>query len=301
MRDRNASAPFAKPVRTSDPGGPPTPRRAPPLVSIITINLNDAAGLERTAQSVTAQTCTDFEWLIIDGGSTDRSIDVIRAFRAHLAGWSSEPDRGVYDAMNRGLGSARGKHVIFMNGGDRFADAHALARLAGIIARPVAPDLVFAGTLLEWPFGARLYRAPRSPERFVRFGLPAYHQAIAIRRDLHLDTPFDLRLVICAEYAAIASMLMAGASWQLMDVPLAIRHCAASNLSERRSLRRFYEFARIQRAVLRRGWPGVGLSLARQIAVDIAYRAVRGQVWPGSRRLDSSRGWRMLQRWLAAG
>lgn len=271
-----------------------------PLISIVTVNLNDGEGLRRTAQSVAAQTCTDFEWLVLDGGSSDASLDVIHEFREHVAGWSSEPDDGLFDAMNRGLARARGDYLVFMNSGDRLADAAALERLGEAIEGACAPDLVFAGTVLEWPSGSHIYRAPRSPEGFLRFGMPAYHQAIAIRRRLHLARPYDLGLSVSAEYAAIAGMLTAGASWHLMDTPLAVRHCGPSNLSERRTLRRFVEFVRIQRSVLRRAWPGVGLSLARQMAVYVVYLAVREQFWPGSRRPDASSGWRLLQKWLAS-
>jgi len=272
----------------------------PPLISIITVNLDEAAGLRRTAASVAEQTFRDFEWWIIDGGSSDSSLAVIRDFQSHLTGWSSAPDRGVYDGMNRGLRSARGTYVVFMNGGDRLADADALARLARAVDAREAPDLVFAGTLLEWPSGRRLYRAPRAPDRFLRFGMPAYHQAIAIRRHRHLDHCYDLRLHICAEYQAVAAMLASGASWQLVRAPLAIRQCDAANLSERRALRRFVEFAAVQRSVLHRAWPAVGLSLARHVAVHLAYLAVRGRLWPGSRRRAGSLGWRLLQRWLAS-
>lgn len=272
-----------------------------PLVSVITVNLNDGEGLRRTAASVAMQTFENFEWLVVDGGSSDGSLEVIAEFREHISGWSSEPDKGVFDAMNRGLARARGAYVVFMNSGDRFAEPAALQHVVDAVQGSMPHDLVFAGTILEWPSGAKLYRAPRSPERFVRFGMPAYHQATAIRRQLHLARPYDLSLLISAEYAAIAGMLIAGASWQLVDAPLAIRRCGPTNLSERRTLRRFAEFARIQRSVLRRPWPSIALSLARQMAVHVVYIAVRARLWPGSRRLDASRGWRLLQKWLASG
>lgn len=271
-----------------------------PLISIITVNLNAGEGLRRTAASVAMQTFEDLEWLIVDGGSSDASLDVITEFREHVTAWSSEPDEGPFDAMNRGLARARGEYVIFMNSGDRFANAQVLEQVAGVIRKAKAPDLVLAGTILEWPSGSQVYRAPRPPDRFLRFGMPAYHQAIAIRRRVHLDAPYDPGLAVSAEYAAVATMLTAGASWRLVDAPLAIRHCNATNLSERRTLRRFADFARVQRSVLRRPWPKVGLSLARQAAVHVVYLSVRAQLWPGCRRPDSSLGWRLLQKWLAS-
>ncbi len=95
----------------------------PPSLSIITINLNDAAGLRRTAESIAAQKCRDFEWIVIDGGSTDGSLDVITEYEGHIARWVSEPDKGIYNAMNKGIRSATGAYLQFLNAGDALADA----------------------------------------------------------------------------------------------------------------------------------------------------------------------------------
>lgn len=90
------------------------------LFSIITVNLNDAAGLEKTLQSVAAQSYTRHESIVIDGGSTDGSIDVIRRFEGTVTCWVSEKDSGIYNAMNKGIAKATGRYVIFMNSGDTF-------------------------------------------------------------------------------------------------------------------------------------------------------------------------------------
>ena len=76
--------------------------------SIITINYNNKEGLERTIKSVLSQTCQDFEYIIIDGGSTDGSADIIRRYAAHISYWVSEPDGGRYPAMNKGIKHATG-------------------------------------------------------------------------------------------------------------------------------------------------------------------------------------------------
>lgn len=94
-----------------------------PSLSIITINLNDAAGLRRTAESITAQKSRDFEWIVIDGGSTDGSLDVITEYEHHITRWVSEPDKGIYNAMNKGVRSATGAYLQFLNSGDALVDA----------------------------------------------------------------------------------------------------------------------------------------------------------------------------------
>ena len=82
-------------------------------LSIITINYNNKAGLQRTIDSVICQTCKDFEWIVIDGGSTDGSKQLIEQYQSHFAYWCSEPDNGVYHAMNKGITHAKGEYLLF--------------------------------------------------------------------------------------------------------------------------------------------------------------------------------------------
>lgn len=89
-------------------------------ISIITINYNNVEGLKRSIESVVNQTSKDYEYIIIDGGSTDGSVDVIKLYSNRIDYWESEPDRGIYHAMNKGVKLATGEYVIFMNSGDKF-------------------------------------------------------------------------------------------------------------------------------------------------------------------------------------
>src|SRR5687768_17619526 len=144
------------------------------LISVITVNLDDAAGLRATAESVAAQERPPEQWIVVDGGSTDGSIEVIRQFEDLIDRWSSAADRGVYDAMNRGLRAARGRYVIFMNSGDRFAAPEGLALMATALQESPGVDLLFGGTILAFRSGRRWYRPPH-PFTRLRFGLPACH------------------------------------------------------------------------------------------------------------------------------
>ncbi|AWH72882.1 glycosyltransferase [Dokdonia sp. Dokd-P16] len=87
-------------------------------LSIITINYNDVIGLERTIKSVLEQTASDYEYIIIDGNSTDGSKEIIAKYTHHFSYNSSEPDHGVYDAMNKGIKNATGDYLLFLNSGD---------------------------------------------------------------------------------------------------------------------------------------------------------------------------------------
>ena len=89
-------------------------------LSIITVNLNNLEGLKKTYESVVCQTFTDYEWLVIDGGSTDGSREFIEEHQDKFAYWCSEPDKGIYNAMNKGIVRAKGEYLNFMNSGDYF-------------------------------------------------------------------------------------------------------------------------------------------------------------------------------------
>jgi glycosyltransferase involved in cell wall biosynthesis len=99
-------------------------------LSIITINYNDAIGLKKTIDSVIHQSYTDFEYIIIDGGSTDGSLDIIKENESHISYWVSEPDKGIYNAMNKGILVAKGEYLLFLNGGDWFCNKEVLVKLA---------------------------------------------------------------------------------------------------------------------------------------------------------------------------
>jgi putative colanic acid biosynthesis glycosyltransferase len=245
------------------------------LISVITVNLDDARGLRAPALSVAAQERPPDEWIVIDGGSADGSIAVIREFEHLIHCWTSAPDRGVYDGMNRGLRRARGRYVLFMNAGDRFAGPDSVARIAAALEASPGVHLLFGGTILALPSGQRLYRPPRPIAR-LRHGLPAYHHATVIRRAAHLMAPYDLGLSISSDYGAIATLISRGASSTHTDRPIAIRACHPSSLSERATAGRFADFVTVQRQVLNFGLGSVAAHVARLALIHVAYQLARG-------------------------
>ncbi len=98
--------------------------------SIITVNYNNKEGLKQTIESVILQSFRDFEFIVIDGGSTDGSIDVLKEYNSQINYWVSEPDRGIYHAMNKGILQAKGDYLNFMNSGDCFYDKDVLLKVA---------------------------------------------------------------------------------------------------------------------------------------------------------------------------
>ena len=209
-------------------------RSVTPRISVITVVLNDRRGFAATAASILGQTDSDFEWIVIDGGSTDGTLEVIRAHSARIRAFRSGPDRGVYDAMNHGLGLARGEFVVFMNAGDRFAQPETLARVTAAIDQAAQPiDLLFGGSILDLPRNEQVYRPPHPAAARLRYGLPAYHQATFVRREMHQAVPHDLAYEVSSDYYTIAKMCREGARTLGLDVPLAYLDFGRHNFSKR--------------------------------------------------------------------
>ena len=126
------------------------------LLTIITINRNNAAGLEKTMQSVFSQTCTDFEYVVVDGASTDASVDVIKrlapAFGDRLK-WVSEPDKGIYNAMNKGIGMATGEYVEILNSGDSLAAPDVVEKMYAAVEKEGHPSILYGNMLKDFPDG----------------------------------------------------------------------------------------------------------------------------------------------------
>ncbi len=162
-----------------------------PFISIVTVTFNAKNVLESTIQSIVNQTCTNYEYLIIDGGSTDGTLDIIRQYQPHIDYWISEPDKGLYDAMNKGLQAARGKYVWFMNAGDRIYAPDTLARM--VETCPPDADIYYGDALFfddtHTDLGLRSEVTPhRLPSvltwKSFRMGMVVCHQSFIARRSL---------------------------------------------------------------------------------------------------------------------
>lgn len=115
-----------------------------PKLSIITINRNNARGLEKTIEGVLSQTFRDFEYIIVDGASTDESVDVIKKFEDKITLWISEPDKGIFNAMNKGVMVAKGEYVQFSNSGDWFVNSDVLSK---VFENDPTEDIIFGNII----------------------------------------------------------------------------------------------------------------------------------------------------------
>ena len=116
-------------------------------LSIITVNRNNASGLEKTCLSVITQTFKDFEWIIIDGASEDNSLDIIKQYSNRLNYWISEPDSGIYEAMNKGIRLATGEYLLFLNSGDFLLHPWTLNEVINEIKNSKYADIYYSDTV----------------------------------------------------------------------------------------------------------------------------------------------------------
>lgn len=172
-----------------------------PLISIITITYNAAGELTPTMKSVKEQSFTDYEHLIIDGASKDNTLDIARTLGGKNLRILSEPDKGLYDAMNKGLRMAKGSYVLFLNAGDSFHSSDTLAAYGREAAR--GADIIYADTVIvdqeRHITGPRHHSAPRvlSFNSFSK-GMLVCHQAFMVKKEL--APRYDLNYRFSADY-----------------------------------------------------------------------------------------------------
>lgn len=224
-------------------------------LSIITINYNNAEGLRKTLASVAAQTCRNIEHIIVDGGSTDDSVDVIKEYvrnvermnelkseRIHVV-WSSEPDKGIYNAMNKGIEIAIGKRVVnsfnrselvedknkalsdyfyFLNSGDALASDNVLERMTATLD---GSDFI-VGRVNSWLNGVSIGLSPLHTEKdytmYNMFLNGINHQSVLIRRELQEQQSYDTKLKICGDWKFfVQSIVVNNATIKNVDIVFA--------------------------------------------------------------------------------
>ncbi len=160
--------------------------------TIITINYNNKEGLAKTIQSVLSQTYNDCQFIIIDGGSTDGSVDIIKKYADHIDYWVSEPDRGRYPAMNKGIKQAIGDYLNFMNSGDTF---HSPTVLEDIAKMNLSEDIITGG-FFDQEKGIKHIIKPQEVTLLTMLKNTFNHQATFIKRHLFDKRLYDENYVI---------------------------------------------------------------------------------------------------------
>ncbi len=192
--------------------------------SIVTVCFNAENDITKTIESVLLQSCKDYEYIIIDGASTDSTLDVVKSY-AHKfkeKGLSfiinSEPDSGIYDAMNKGIAMATGQWIIFLNAGDVFYNKDVLALVSK--ENLDSAGVVYGNTIFERN-GYFRYAVPPQLEHF-KIEMPICHQSVFVKTILMKDKPFNLKYKICADYDFLIGAYLNNVPFIYVDIPFSI-------------------------------------------------------------------------------
>jgi putative colanic acid biosynthesis glycosyltransferase len=231
-----------------------------PFFSIVTVCFKDRLRLSNTIHSVRQQIFRDFEYIVIDGGSNDGTSDEVNAAGSLIAKFISESDRGIYDAMNKGLALATGSYVLFLNAGDLLSDEQALERCQKNLGDGLPTGLI-CPVFVKYPGSPGVRLAKVKNFRRPWMGLPTSHQGLIYRLDVLKNYPFDISIKLAADFDQFLRVTRdAHENFRTMEQALSI--VEAGGVSD---LRRGQSRAEYKKLIIRHlAWPGKETALAYQ-------------------------------------
>ncbi len=197
-----------------------------PLITIVTVAFNALDALKQTARSVWEQDYPNTEYIIVDGASTDGTREWLESQQVNestscLVRWISEPDKGIYDAMNKGVAMANGEYCIFMNAGDTFVDEHVISKIFGEVEKRIEgghsssmPDVVYGDIMKDGQLKGSL--SPRNCHKMFYC-----HQSVFTRTRCLREFPFDIKHRYSADFKQAKQMYLAGKAFQHISMPVA--------------------------------------------------------------------------------
>ena len=182
------------------------------LVTIVTVTYNAENHLEETILSVINQDYPNIEYIILDGGSTDGTIDIIKKYEKNLAYWISEPDKGIYFAMNKAIKKATGKWINFMNAGDTFFNNSTIQKVMDNLDKDT--DLIYGDHVCDGIVGS-------VSDRSITRLMPCCHQSLFVKTDLMKQYPYNTFYSISADYEFLLKMYTLEKRFQYIEEPIA--------------------------------------------------------------------------------
>lgn len=190
-----------------------------PLITVVTISYNAVQAIESTICSVINQKYLNIEYIVIDGGSTDGTIEILKKYDNKISHWISEKDSGIYHAMNKGIALAHGKWLNFMNSGDCFVNDEVLNSVF-LNREYICSDVLYGNTIGKYSFGYK----NEMPESLVvmKRRLPFCHQSVFVKTKLLKETFFDVSYKIGADYNMFYSFFCNNKAFQYVDIFISV-------------------------------------------------------------------------------
>jgi putative colanic acid biosynthesis glycosyltransferase len=230
-------------------------------VSVVTVCFNDFGGLQETYASVRKQARPPKQWIVVDGGSSDGAEAWLRTIDWDRLTWSSEPDRGIYDAMNKGLARATAEYVLFLNSGDVLSSPDVLQAVGKALASCSAPPSLLYGDCFEVYAGGRAFLRRARPPFWVPIGMPTTHQAMYFRVDA-LGHGFDPDYRLSGDYEAVCRLYLRQRGRDFLRLARPLAHFQLGGRSDQQRSLLLQENLDIRRRVL-----GMGAAGARVLHV----------------------------------
>lgn len=188
-----------------------------PIFTIVTVTFNAASCIERTIQSVIEQDYENYEYIIVDGGSTDNTKEIVSQYKTYISHFVSEKDRGIYDGMNKGINLSKGDYLLFLNADDTFVCSSVLKQVADKI--DMNADVVYGNWQLTTEYGT--YHCVPKDIKFLNEKWVLSHQALFCRVSLLKKRPFDISYRFCGDYEQISYYYLSGKKFQYVNIEIA--------------------------------------------------------------------------------
>lgn len=201
-----------------------------PLITVVTVTYNAENYLEETIESIINQTYKNIEYIIIDGASSDKTVNIIKKYEKHISYWVSEVDNGIYDAMNKAIDVANGEWINFMNAGDSFADKNIIEK---VIENSYNADVICGNLYYVTNYKKEYIKVPGLKKAYEC--MFCNHQAMFVKTSLMKKYKFDTSFKIAGDYDLTLKLYSKGYNFKFLD--LIIANFIAGGDSERDKIR----------------------------------------------------------------
>lgn len=201
-----------------------------PKITVVTVVRNAEETIETTLKSVLAQDYPNLEYIVVDGDSKDATPSIIQQYVNQIDKYVSEPDQGIYDAMNKASELASGIWILYMNAGDRFHSSSSLSQLTEALYSDA--DVIFAGVaeVLVDSLETRMFHRMPRPIENIWYQMPTSHQSILVRLTVQQSYRFDIRYRWCADHDMLARIYRDGGTFINGNVLLCVFDCSSSGI-----------------------------------------------------------------------
>ncbi|MDY4368062.1 glycosyltransferase family 2 protein [Pectobacterium brasiliense] len=207
-----------------------------PKITVITVVYNNSSELQETIDSISSQTYSNIEYVVVDGGSKDGTLDIIKKNTKFIDKWISEADKGIYDAMNKGVHLATGDFVIFMNSGDKFYSADVIFKV--IQESNGLADVIYGD---HWTVSSRANDGPHRAKdvKNLKFGMVCSHQSMFFRRKLLMDRGFSNSYGTAADYELTCYLFSKKTKFHKLEKVI-ISYYRAGGISDKKRIKSLY-------------------------------------------------------------